>query len=110
VQEPWKTQVSEKAREKIREDMVLHGIGRHTPAEVQHIGLQDVRAVEILLGDRPYLLGDRPREVDCAVFAVLAEFIVPPLQCAISDYARSSAALSGYVRRILQRYFPAQSG
>jgi glutathione S-transferase len=104
--EPWKTQISGKAREKIREDMILHGIGRHTPAEVQHIGLLDVQAIETLLGGRPYLLGAGPREVDCAVFGVLAQFVVPPLQCAISDHARASAPISEYVYRMLERCFP----
>lgn len=105
MEEPWKSDISEKAREKIREDMILHGIGRHTADEVQSIGLRDVQAVETLLGDKPWLLDDRPREVDATVFGVIVQFIVPPLRCAISDYARSSLALRGYCDRVLQAYF-----
>jgi len=106
MEEPWKSDISAKAREKIREDMQLHGIGRHSPDEVQFIGLRDVQAVETLLGDKDYLLDDRPREIDASVFGILAEYIIPPLQCEISDYARSSATLTAYVRRMLARYFP----
>ena len=104
--EPAKSEVGAKSRERIREIMESHGIGRHSADEVQHLGLRDLRAVEVLLADKDYLLGDRPRGVDATVFGVLAEFIVPPLECGISDYARSSETLSGYCDRILGRYFP----
>lgn len=106
MDEPWKSDISAKAREKLREDMILHGIGRHAPDEVQEIGIRDVKAVETLLADKQYLLDDQPREVDASVFSVLAEYIVPPLKCAISDYARASDTLTGYCNGILGRYFP----
>ncbi len=106
MQEPWQSQVSAKAREKIREDMILHGIGRHSPEEIQAIGTADVRAVETLLGDQRYLFGDRPTDVDASVFGIVVQFIVPPLKCAIADYARSSPVLRAYAGRILQSCFP----
>ena len=106
MEEPWKSDISAKARDRIREDMILHGIGRHTPAEVQQIGLQDVRALETLIGDKAFALDDRPRDVDATVFGIIVQYIVPPLVCEISDYARGSDTLTGYCRRILDRYFP----
>ena len=106
MDEPWKSDISAKARTKIREDMELHGIGRHTPDEVQHIGVLDVKALEEMLGDKKYLIDDRAREVDASVFGILVQYIVPPLECAISDYARSSSTLTGYCENILQRFFP----
>jgi glutathione S-transferase len=105
MEEPWKTDISSKAREKLREDMILHGIGRHTPDEVQHIGLLDVKAIEEILGDKPFMLGGRPREVDASVFGILVQYIIPPLECAISDYARKSPTLTAYCDSILQRFF-----
>ena len=105
MEEPWKSDISAKAREKMHEDMELHGIGRHAPDEVQLLGLADIKAIEHLLGDQPYLFGEQPSDVDASVFGVMAQFIVPPLQCAISDYARDSAILKGYIDRILRTYF-----
>jgi len=106
MDEPWRTDISTKAREKLREDMILHGIGRHSAEEVQHIGLLDVKAIETLLGDKAYLIDERPREVDASVFGILIQYIVPPLECAISDYARSSDRLTAYCEDILNRLFP----
>jgi glutathione S-transferase len=105
MDEPWKTDISTKARDKIREDMILHGIGRHTAEEVQQIGLLDVKAIEELLDNKDYLIDDRPREVDASVFGILVQYIVPPLKCAISDYARSSGRLTAYCDNILQHFF-----
>ena len=106
MDEPWRSDISAKARERIREDMHLHGIGRHTPDEVQSIGLQDVKAIEELLGDKTFLIDDRPRAVDASLFGILVQFIVPPLQCGISDYARNSKTLTRYCENILDKYFP----
>lgn len=106
IPEPRKSEVAAKSRARIREIMESHGIGRHAPEEVQHLGLRDLRAVEALLADNKYLLGSRPSGADATVFGVLAEFIVPPLECEISDYARSSETLSGYCDRVLRQYFP----
>ncbi len=106
MEEPWKSDISAKAREKMREDMELHGIGRHTPDEVQLLGIADVKAVEQLLGDKPFMFGDRPSDIDATVFGVISQFVVPPLNCATSDYARGSERLSAYVRNMLKNYFP----
>lgn len=106
MDEPWRSNISAKARERIRENMHLHGIGRHTPDEVQSIGLQDVKAIEKLLADSTFLFDNRPREVDASVFGILAQYIIPPLQCGISDYARNSKTLTRYCENILAKYFP----
>ena len=106
MDEPWRSDISAKARERIREDMHLHGIGRHTSDEVQRIGLQDVKAIEELLGDKTFLIDDRPREVDASLFGILVQFIIPPLRCGISDYARNSKTLTRYCENILAKYFP----
>ncbi len=106
MDEPWRSNISAKARERIRENMHLHGIGRHTPDEVQSIGLQDVKTIEKLLADSTFLFDNRPREVDASVFGILAQYIIPPLQCGISDYARNSKTLTRYCENILGEYFP----
>ena len=106
MDEPWRSDISAKARERIRENMHLHGIGRHTPDEVQSIGLQDVKTIEELLGDKAFLIDNRPREVDASVFGILAQYIIPPLHCAISEYARNSKTLTRYCERTLENFFP----
>ncbi|XP_052274676.1 failed axon connections homolog isoform X2 [Dreissena polymorpha] len=50
-----------------------HGIGRHTEEEVWDIAVRDMEALSTFLGLKRFLLGDRPSEVDCAVFGMLSQ-------------------------------------
>jgi glutathione S-transferase len=106
VPEEYRDKVSTAARKGFEEVMRRGGIGRHTPEEIQAIGLDDIRAVESLLGGHPYLMGAEPTEVDASAFGIVAQYILTPLECTISTYARNSAVLSAYVERMKQRFFP----
>ena len=70
------------------------GMGRHSEAEAIEIGFKDLRAMSLylgnpffvsfikfecvasspafILGTKPYFMGDKPTEVDCALFGMLA--------------------------------------
>ena len=67
------------------------GIGRHSEAEVMEIGVKDLRAMSIFLGitvlllyirpfhnsfvaigTKPYFGGEKPTEMDCSLFGMLA--------------------------------------
>jgi len=37
-----------------------HGIGRHSSEEIQKIGCDDVQAISDFLGDKPFMMGDKP--------------------------------------------------
>ncbi|KAK3088431.1 hypothetical protein FSP39_019144 [Pinctada imbricata] len=52
---------------------VAHGIGRHTKEEVYEIMREDYTALSKFLGNKQFLLGDRPCEEDCAIFGYLAQ-------------------------------------
>lgn len=49
-----------------------HGIGRHTPQEVYGIATKDLDALSHFLGRKNFLMGDKPSEVDCAIFGMLS--------------------------------------
>lgn len=40
-----------------------HGIGVHTPEEIEEFGKSDLRVLSDMLGDKPYFFGDEPTEV-----------------------------------------------
>ena len=44
------------------------GIGRHSKEEVYKMGMQDMRAISEYLGDKPFMMGDTPTEIDCVLF------------------------------------------
>lgn len=77
-----------------------HGIGRHADAEIFELGLDDIKAVEAILGDKDYILGGQPAEVDATVYAFLygmnAEAFPTPMQAYISE----SRTLGAYLERM----------
>ena len=82
-----------------------HGIGLHSDAEIFELGMDDVKAVEALLGSKKFILGTKPAEVDTTVFAFLygmhAEIFPTPIQAYIS----SSETLQSYLKRMEKAVF-----
>jgi glutathione S-transferase len=84
----------------------LQGFGRHTPAEQDKLAIADVQALAILVGDKPYLMGDRPCGADAAVFAFVEGILTPVFETAIRTEAEKHQNLVRYRDRILRQYFP----
>lgn len=51
------------------------GMGRHTEAEVYEMGIKDLRAISVHLGNNPFFTGDKVTELDCAMFGMLAQLL-----------------------------------
>lgn len=77
-----------------------HGIARHTDAEIFELGLDDIKTVEALLGEKDFMLGSKPAEVDATVYAFLygmnAEVFPTPIQA----YIAASKPLTAYLERM----------
>jgi glutathione S-transferase len=97
--------VQRMVRGKIRKNLDLHGMGRHSEAEIAMMACRDLDALSVLLGDQACLLGERPCGADATVLAFLA--------CALSDYMESPVRthaeklhnLVAYRDRWLPHYF-----
>jgi len=79
---------------------VGHGIGRHTDAEIFGMGLDDVKAVEVLLGKKKYMLGAQPAEVDATVFAFLHGLQADVFPTPIQAHIKGSKTLMAYLARM----------
>ncbi len=77
-----------------------HGIGRHTDAEVFELGLADVKAVEVILGQKKFVLGAKPTETDATVFAFLHGMSAEVFPTPIQRYIANSQVLSAYLDRM----------
>ena len=51
------------------------GLGRHTEAEVMEMGANDLKVLSVTLSRKPYFMGDKATELDCAVFGSLAQVL-----------------------------------
>ena len=83
-----------------------HGIGRHSAGEIAVLGVRSIDAVATLLGDKPYLLGERPTAVDATALGVLASILTPFFDTPLRDAVVGRPSLVAYVDRSMRRYYP----
>jgi glutathione S-transferase len=86
---------------------VLHGqgFGRHSCAEIAYLAGRDFASASELLGDKPFLFGDRPCSVDATLFAFTASAATPFFDSAIREAAERHANLVDLQWRMMDRYF-----
>jgi glutathione S-transferase len=93
-------------RRKVRNMLKGQGLGRHTDAERLDLAKGDVKAVETLLGDKPYILGSRVSETDACVFPFLLSGQCAHFTSSIGDHIRSRPKVMAYVERLQKQFFP----
>jgi glutathione S-transferase len=92
-------------RRDIRKKLHAQGTGRHSVEEVAAFGAADLESCGELLGDRPFLLGDRPRTVDCALYAYLEALLGFPVDSPLRARIAARANLVEYRKRIRARWW-----
>ncbi|RUL71085.1 glutathione S-transferase family protein [Dyella choica] len=87
-------------------DLRSHGIGRHSAGEIAALGVRSIDALAALLGDKPYLMGERMTAVDATALGVLASILTSFFDTPLRDAVASRPNLVAYVSKLMQRYYP----
>src|SRR5260221_4353902 len=82
-----------------------HGIGRHTLDEIAELGARSLNSVATLLGDQPFLMGDRPTGVDATALAMLSGLLLKHFDSLLRRAAERHVNLAAYVERMMTRYY-----
>jgi glutathione S-transferase len=82
------------------------GMGRHAEEVIIGQAKQDLDALSVLLGDKPYFLGDKPSSIDACVFGFLGVSLYVDGDNPLYRYAASIDNLVRYCERMQQRFFP----
>ena len=82
------------------------GMGRHSNAEIDALGMKDIDALAAMLGSKPYFLGDTASGTDAAVFGFVASASLALFESPIPLRARGHANLMAYKARMMQEFFP----
>jgi glutathione S-transferase len=93
------------ARAALRKQLIARGLGRHSQADIVKSGIEDLTAIEAMLGDQPYFLGDEPRAIDATVFAFLGATYWTPGENAVWRHLRARPRLVAYCDRMRERFF-----
>ncbi len=95
--------------EMVRRDVVKsckqQGIGAHSDEEIDFLAKESLSALSLILGDKTWLLGDRPATVDATAYGFLAQMILIQLDNPMNHMARSFNNLVAYCERVRDRYY-----
>jgi glutathione S-transferase len=89
-----------------RKEGLVRGVTRHDPQDIAAMAADDLRATATLLGDKPYLFGDRPTTTDCTVFAFLSHTLWAPISYFAQDELKRHTRLVEYCERLRAELFP----
>lgn len=85
---------------KMGKQLRARGIARHSEDIIAAKGRTDVDALEGLLGDKPYLLGDRVSMADVAAYGLLAPMAKWPMRTPVAGYIKARPVLVAYLERV----------
>ena len=106
VPAPIRPLIARIVRKKVRKTQDLQGLGRHTADERLHLAIGDLNAIEVMLANQRFFLGDKPCGIDATVFAFMWAGGCSYFNSAVGDYTRSRPMLMGYLERVKDIYFP----
>jgi len=98
--------VAEGSRERVRQTLHGHGLGRHRDDEIVELGTRSIAALSAMLGDKQYLFGDTPCGADATAFAFAAGVLTPFFDTPLRKCAESHGNLAPYCERMMRRYYP----
>ena len=76
------------------------GIARHADEVIRAKGIDDMQALEALLGDRDFLGGDHPVMADVSAYGLVAPMAFWPMRTPVADYIKTRPALQSYMDRM----------
>jgi glutathione S-transferase len=93
------------ARERVRQTLHSHGLGRHREEEIVELGARSIAALSEILGDKPYLFGDSPCGADATALAFAAGTLTPFFESPLRKRAEGFDNLAPYCDRMMRRYY-----
>ena len=87
---------------------VAQGMARHSRPEVEKMGIDDLGALSTFLGDKKFVMGDQPTELDCAVFGFMCMFFfcAPKDNVYVKKIEKELNNLRQHTDRMIEMYWP----
>jgi len=86
--------------------LYARGMGRHTEDVIIAQGKADLDALSVLLGDKPFFMGDQPCAIDACVFGFLGVSLYVEGDNPLYQYGASRENLMRYCELMRARYYP----
>jgi len=106
VPEPARDQVHAEVLDEVRHAMTAHGVARHSLDEITTLADRSLASLSALLGDRVFVMGERPTSVDATAFSFLASLYCEAFPSPVRDAACAYPNLAVYGERMMRMFFP----
>lgn len=104
--EAMRPKLREELLSRVRDNFRAVGVARHSAEEVVELGARSLTALSVVLGDKPYLFGEKPAGVDATAFAMLAGILTPYFDSPLRRRAETFPNLVAYTARMMRRFYP----
>lgn len=98
--------VANKIQRHVKAQLKSAGMGRHSPQEVFQLAVQDLEALDELLGKKEYVFESGVSTIDAAVFAFIASIINTPWDFQLKAWVLQHKGLVAHYERMTKAYFP----
>lgn len=106
VPEAMRGEVIAQVRGELRKTLHGAGFARFSRDEMMGIAAADIAATAALLGEKPYLFGDRPSAVDATAYGVVASCATRFFEGQLPDLVAAHSDLTAYLERMEAAFFP----
>ncbi len=92
-------------RRGIRKSLWSQGTTRHSAAEITAMGMADLAALSVMLGEQEFLFGAQPSTCDASAFASIEGIAAFPHASPLRNHLLGTGNLMAYRARIRARWF-----
>ncbi len=107
VPAPARESVRAAGRKGVLANAEAQGLARHSGEELDTMSARSLSALAELLGQGPYLMGDKPCGADATAFAFVAAASTPYFEATVRRQVEGHPNLVAYRDRMMGQYFPA---
>jgi glutathione S-transferase len=93
-------------RKGLRKTMHGHGIGRHTPQEIDELGARALGAVSNMLGDNEYLMGAQLCGADATAYSFMISSLCAHFDTKLRASAQKLSNVVAYCERMGRKFHP----
>ncbi|MFJ4289877.1 glutathione S-transferase C-terminal domain-containing protein [Cupriavidus sp. NPDC089707] len=93
-------------RYKVKKTLWGQGLGRHSDEELVALASKGITSIADILGDKRYLMGDKPCGADATLFAFAGSLLCPVFDTPIRTAAEGHVNLVAYMERMRAEFYP----
>ncbi len=103
---PLRPLIRAMVKRKIRGACLAQGLYRHSPDQRRELARRALASVSAVLGDTPFLFGEKAHGVDATLGAFMMGALCPLFDSAVREEAEKLPNLVAYAARIEGAFFP----